>query len=99
MSVLMHLPPAGAAAGAAALAGTLVPDAPFWIGVWGGAGGLHYDETIEGQRRPFHRRTVQENAELFGRGARIEDIDIHRMGDSIGEYQVFRLRALGEGRG
>lgn len=99
MSVLMHLPAAEAARAAAALADTLVPGAPFWIGLWGGPGGLHYDHTIEGQRRPYHQRTVQENSELLTPTARVEGIDVHETGDSLGEYQVFRLRSLGEGRG
>ena len=92
MSVLMHLPAPAAARAAEALIESLVPGAPAWVGVWGGSSGvMHWDETIAGERRPFYHRTMQENAELVGRSARIEDIELHEVGG--GQYQVLRLRA------
>ena len=73
------------------LARVLEPGSPLWLALWGGAERLHFDEAIEGQRRPFHGRPVQRNAELLGAVFTIEDIDLWHVGG--GEYQVFRLRA------
>ena len=91
MSVLMHLPADRAGLAAHAMTETLAPGAPMWIGVWGGDGSVAYDATIEGHRRPYYGRSLQHNAELFGRAAIIEDVDLHELG--AGEYQIFRLRA------
>lgn len=90
MSTLMHLDDERVAPTVAAMADALTSGAPLWIAVWGGRRGVRIDETIAGERRPFHGRTLQDNAALIGRHARIDDVDVWQVGP--GEYHVFRLR-------
>ncbi len=97
MSAFMHLEPSEMSAAATELARCLGPGAPVLIGMWGDPmRGLSVDESsIEGQRRPFFNRSVEENAAVlsgaFGSVVAIHDpIDVS---DSPAEYQVFELRA------
>jgi SAM-dependent methyltransferase len=94
MSTLMHLTDHDAAVAVTALAGVVTPGGPFLVGMWGGDVGDTVDaSSIEGERRPFHLRTLARNTELMAGSATIEHVELWDDFPDGWQYQVFRLRA------
>ncbi len=91
MSTLMHLPAVEMAEAAAAMAATISPGGPLRVGVWGGDEGEWSDESIEGQRRSFFHRPLDENAEILAVAGEVERAEGWDLG-SRGRYQAFLVR-------
>lgn len=93
MSTLMHLPEAEVPSAVSAMAASLVPGAPFLIGLWGGEGQEVIDEAIVGHRRLFELRSFEHNRRLLAPGGSIEWEETREAGTDGWHYQLFRLRA------
>ncbi len=91
MSTLMHLPDDEMAEAVTAMAATLEPGAPLLVGVWGGDGDEHTDESIQGRSRRFFLRSAGVNAEILSLAGSVESSDRWDFGQS-GRYQVFSVR-------
>lgn len=91
MSTLMHLPDQLACDALAAIAAATAPGSPIAVGVWGGNDELTFDDQIEGERRPFYRRSVASNSALFSQIVTIESVEEFALGSN--GYQLFHLRS------
>lgn len=93
MSTFMHVEAAHAAEVARGMVQPLRPGAPLMVGVWGGIRRDEVDQTqIEGERRLFSLRTVEENRTLLGSGGAVEHLDTWDVGPDEWEYQLFLVR-------
>ena len=93
MSTLMHLPAEEAAAAVEAMSSCLEADAPLTVGVWGSHVGRDVESrAIEGERRPFHLRTADQNRRLLSAAGEIQWATVWDAGPEDWEYQVFRVR-------
>jgi hypothetical protein len=94
MSTLMHLTDDEAATAVAALAGVVTAGGPCLIGMWGGDVGDTIDaSSIQGERRPFHLRSLEHNMRLMAELVTIEHAETWDDFPDGWQYQVFRLRA------
>ncbi len=97
MSTLMHLPAAQMAVALDAMVATLRPCAPMVVSLWGTPGDdvdeFIDDDTLEGQRRLFSLRTVEQNRSIAASYATIESEQIWDVGPDRWNYQVFWLRS------
>ena len=91
MSTLMHLADDETLDALGAMGHTTVPGSPMVVGVWGGDDVLRFDAAIEGERRPFYRRSVSSNQTLFSQVATVESVEEFDLGSS--GYQLFHLRS------
>lgn len=92
MSTLMHLGDDEARRAVQAMGQATIPGSPMMVGIWGGDDVLRFDEQIEGQRRPFYRRSVSSNAVLFSQVAMVESVEAFDIGSE--GYQLFHLRSV-----
>jgi len=92
MSTLMHLDHDQASAATTRLIEAIEPGGPVWVGLWGGDGGVRWDDsrTIAGQRRPFYRRTLAANRAIFAAASEVEHAEELQIGE--GHYHLFHLR-------
>lgn len=92
MSTLMHLPDDAALSAASAMGSCLTSGAPLVIGLWGGSTHHIDHSTIEGERRPFHLRSADQNRRIIEAAGPIESTARWDAGPVGWEYQVFRVR-------
>jgi len=97
MSALMHLRDLEVLTTLANLAGTLSDGAPCLFGMWGGSDDVEVevevdDRTIRGQRRRFHRRSLDHAVSLVEQLGPIERCEVWK-GDDAWDYQVVLARA------
>lgn len=93
MSTFMHIPASTAASVAASMVGPLRSGAPLMIGLWGGTPRDEIDDAkIEGERRLFSLRSVDQNRQLLGAGGDVELRSTWDAGPDGWEYQVFLIR-------
>ena len=75
------------------MTGPLRAGGPMMVGLWGGTPRDEIDDAkIQGERRLFSLRSVDQNHELLGAGGTVEQRSTWDVGPDGWEYQVFLLR-------
>lgn len=93
MSTLMHIPEADVEETLAAMTAALRPNSPMAVGQWGGRRSDEIDSSIEGQRRLFSHRPLEQNVALLETCGVIEHTEVWDIGRDDDEYQVIIVRA------
>ncbi len=93
MSTLMHVPEAAVPSTVAAMAATLEPGAPMFVGQWGGELGDQIStETIQGEQRLFSLRSLDRNRDLLETCGQVEEAQIWPAGPDGWEYHLMLVR-------
>ena len=95
MSTLMHLDEADAAQAASQMIGTLVPGAPFLLGMWGceTEDSLMQSDGVPGAKRPFHVRTFEHNQAILAAVGDVDRADRWVGASGDWDYHVLQARA------
>lgn len=93
MSTFMHVPADEAAAVARAMARPLRSGSPLAVGLWGGPRRDEVDtDRLEGERRLFSLRTVEQNTQLLTAAGAVEHVEVSDVGPDGWEYQLMIVR-------
>lgn len=93
MSTLMHVPDDQVPATVVAMAASLEPGAPLFVGQWGGGLGVQIDDhNIDGEQRLFSLRSFAKNRELLEAVGHIERAEVWPIGDDAWEYHLVLVR-------